>query len=232
MARRALLSLLLLTACQSAQAGPTTTRIPESVGGFDHVVVASALEVEIVKGDTSQIELSGSDEDLDAMVVETRGQSLYLSRERSRRPRRSGHIHVHIVTPTLTGIEVSGASDLRFSGFGEQGDFVVDVSGASSVVGAVDGKKLALELSGASNLNLSGRAQACSLDASGASDAHLRDLACRSWTIDLSGASDAEVHATHDLGPVDLSGASDLRYHGKPALDSVSISGAASLDPG
>jgi hypothetical protein len=226
-------ALCALLACEKEASNvPTETRQPEKLGAFDRVDVASALEVEITQGSEPEVRLAGAPEDLDQLVMETRGSTLHLYRRQGRRGHRAHRINITITMPTLRGVEVSGASDLSFKGFEGSKEFEVGASGASTVVGEMRGVKVDVDISGASDVHISGTASKCSLDASAASDADLRELQCSEWTVELSGASDARIYASHVLGPVDISGASSLHYRGSPQLGSVSVTGAASLDKG
>ena len=204
-------------------------RASEAVGAFDRVAVSSALDVDVVQGAHSEILLTGDPRDLDEVSVETRGPTLHLGMRKSGRRHRQHRVHVQVTTPSVKALAVTGASHVEIQGFERQEFLAIVAGGASTVVGQVDGTELTLAISGASTLALEGAAASCGLNATGASDAKLEDLACRDWSVTLSGASDANIHATRSLGPVRLTGASDLNYRGKPKLGSVSITGAADL---
>jgi hypothetical protein len=88
----------------------------------------------------------------------------------------------------------------------------------------------ALELSGASRATVSGSATSLDAAVSGASNLAARGLTIDELTIDVSGASSAEVTVTGTLSAT-ASGASTLRYAGSPSVDESDASGASTIEP-
>lgn len=227
-----ILAAFAMSACQTSQAASpegTERGDPRKLGHFDKVSVSSALEVQLTQGTKQEIRLAGNPDLLDGLELETRGSTLYLRMRKDTRRTRHGTIRVNITMPSLVALSVAGASEVELKGFVGQEKLSIDVSDASDLSGHIEGTQLDIQLSGASSLKLEGNASACGLDASGASNARLKALRCGDWAVQLSGASDAQIHALRSLGPVRLSGASDLNYAGQPKLSHVSISGAADL---
>jgi hypothetical protein len=64
------------------------------------------------------------------------------------------------------------------------------------------------------------------LKGSGASSANCADLTASKGYVELSGASNAKINATHQLD-YDLSGASHLDYCGQPSVGRNECSGAS-----
>ena len=85
------------------------------------------------------------------------------------------------------------------------------------------------DFSGASEIDLKGSAGECSMDLSGASELNAFEFVVKNYEIDISGAGDANIHATEML-KASVSGAASIRYEGNPRVDSHT-SGAGSVKP-
>ena len=113
-------------------------------------------------------------------------------------------------TANLRSVELSGAS--TFTGDLNGHDVDIDLSGASHFHGSVDADEIDLDLSGASKAVMSGFCQEkMDVDLSGASSLEASLLETPSVFGSLSGASTADVTVCSNLN-VSLSGASTLIY--------------------
>ncbi len=157
-----------------------------------------------------------------------------------------------VYMPSLTNIQISGASKVKFSGFTES-DIVVKVSGASELEtsnttiknnlefqasGASDinlrNLKVAnaqISLSGASELTADGIIKNLILEATGASEIDLADALTTNAEISLTGASDTHLQMAGGILSGRLSGASELSYKGNISENNIrSISGASKVE--
>lgn len=85
-------------------------------------------------------------------------------------------------------------------------------------------------MSGASQATLSGTATSFDATLSGASRLTATELSIGDLTINLSGASDAEITVTGSLSAA-ASGASTLRYAGSPTIARSEASDDSTIEP-
>lgn len=153
-----------------------------------------------------------------------------------------------IVKPMLNvagklDIEASGASRIDVNA--NAGETEIECCGASRIVADIYGSGCEIDLSGASTLSLSGSVRKGEVDVSGASKFSASDMKFDSLSVDVSGASTANVSATKCI--VEVSGASkadvycdgelsaeataasSLRYSGDCRTTHLSSSGASSI---
>ena len=104
----------------------------------------------------------------------------------------------------------------------------VELSGASSLKGAISYASVTVDQSGASNSKLSGTVTNLDVDVSGASDFTGFDLVTENCRAEASGASDVKITVNKDL-KVDASGASDIQYKGTASVSDFKTTGASSL---
>ena len=110
----------------------------------------------------------------------------------------------------LSDLDLSGASS--FVGELNGHDVDIDLSGASTFRGNVDADEIDLDLSGASDAFINGHCQSkMEIDLSGASTLKAANLNTQSVSGEMSGASNADVTVCSALN-VELSGASTLTY--------------------
>lgn len=140
-------------------------------------------------------------------------------------------------------IEASGASRIEVNA--NAGETEIECSGASHVIADIYGSKCEVDLSGASKLSLSGSVHKGAVDVSGASKLSASDMKFEELSVEVSGASKANVNATKCIAEVsgasktevycdgvlsaEASGASSLCYSGDCTATHLSSSGISSI---
>jgi len=200
-----------------------------NIRGFSRIDVSHAFQVEVIRSSSYKVEVRIDDNLREHLRIEKRGETLVIALK----PYRSYNLHnatmeAEVHMPDLRGIEASGASDVRISGFSSGQDFEADLSGASYLDGEITARDVRIEVSGASRVRLQGEAEDLSLDVSGASNLDLEDFPVQDADIELSGASEAEVVLSGTLD-IEASGASRLYFRGTPTMGRIDLSGASSI---
>jgi hypothetical protein len=137
-------------------------------------------------------------------------------------------IKVFVTAPAFRVIGVSGASTITSENKLVSAESMdIDLSGASEAKVDVKAPRINAEVTGASTITLSGETKDLNVVGSGASGAKCFDLMTENTTVDISGASSAEVFASVKLD-AQASGASGVTYKGNPAI-TKDINGASSI---
>lgn len=124
-------------------------------------------------------------------------------------------------------MELNGASQLKGAICAKL--FKIEASGASNIESYIEANEVDFEVSGVSNMNLKGKAGKVNYEASGASHISAKNFHSNICTIECSGASDAEVHASEVLN-IDISGMSHVSYSGKPKQLNEKSSGMSVIE--
>jgi hypothetical protein len=199
------------------------------IRGFSRVDVSHAFQAEVVHSSSYKVVVRVDDNLRQHLRVEKRGETLVIGLKPMRGfSLRNATMEAEVHMPDLRGIEASGASDVRISGFSSVKDFEADLSGASYLDGEITAQDVDIEVSGASRVRLRGKAEDLRLDVSGASNLDLKDFPVQDADIELSGASEVEVVLSGTLD-IDASGASRLYFGGSPTMGRVDLSGASSI---
>jgi hypothetical protein len=201
------------------------------ITGFDQVDVSHAFIVDIAQGESFGVVLRVDDNVLDHLEVVKQGSTLKIGLETGTSLGFSTPgvtLEATVSLPELVGVELSGASHGKLSGFESSKSLDVNVSGASHLSGDITCGDAWFEVSGASQVRLSGSGSNVRINASGASIVDLADLPAADARVQVSGASKATVNASGRLD-AEASGASTVFYLGEPTLGSVETSGASSI---
>ena len=206
--------------------GKLTTKNFE-LADFQSISVGSTFQADISQSNTFSVSITADDNFFDYIQVEKNGSQLAI-RFDTRRGQPRGTLIAKITLPTLEALNISGASTGTVSKFKLSQPTTLDVSGASAVTGSFDGDRIDVHASGASKANLQGNASTADLKADGASTLNLSDLSLDSASVNLSGASNAQISVKSKLD-YNLSGASRLTYDGSPTIGRSSSNGASSI---
>jgi len=219
----------LIPASGEAMSGSGTLVTEEyTLTGFDKVDVSHGFAVDISQGDTFSVVVSIDDNLVQYLRVEKQGSTLKIGLDPGRNYRDT-LATAEVTMPELTGLELSGASDVSVTDFTSSEALYAEVSGASSLRGDIEAGGVRFDVSGASDIKLRGSGEDLVMDVSGASSADLADFPVADADIQVSGASSAAVNVSGRLD-VEASGASRVRYRGSPTLGNVDSSGGSSID--
>ncbi len=243
-----------LVGCLGAATG-SGKLITEEMGfsGFTRVEVSHAFEVEISRSSSYSVSITADDNLFDHVEVFISDETLKI-RLKPDRSYISATLEARITMPELRRLQLSGASRGTVSGFSSsgfdfQGNFRIelsgasslqmvgisatdarfDISGASRVSGNITAADAQFDISGASRVELEGSADDIIINVSGASNAELSAFPVNNAFVNLSGASRATVNLDGRLD-VDLSGASNLQYIGEPTMGEIDISGGSTIN--
>jgi len=243
--------IALLSACGSTGPGSLVTEEKEFTG-FTQVDVQGTFNVEITQSESFSITISADRDFFDYVAVVKEGQTLkiYLNPHHAFTDftQQARTLKAKIAMPTLSGLQISGASKASISGFRSAADFSLDVSGASSVdikdvklgnteliisgaskvSGSLEATQTEVDISGASSIKLSGSATGIMLTASGASKIDLDEFPLDNANVKLSGASEASLHVKGRLDCI-LVSASRLYFQGNPTMGNTSVTGASTI---
>lgn len=194
---------------------------------FDSLAIGNAFQAEITAGDTYLVEVTVDENLVDHLRVEQRGKTVKIGLAPNTIAARA-NLRARITLPTLVSLDASGATRANLTGFKSDRNTRIDVSGASTVRGAMQSGDLAVDVSGGATLELSGTGNDLRATASGASTAALGGFAVSNVNVEASGASRIAVNASGTLD-AKASGASTVQYAGNPTLGRIDESGASAV---
>jgi hypothetical protein len=196
-----------------------------SLSPFTGVDAESAFEVHVRIGEVQSVVVRLDSTLADGLDVRVSARELHVGL----RPHISignAKLQADVVMTKLTGVRAGGASKVLLDQTVDCDRIDINLSGASRFEGGLQAGGVFMDLTGASQLDLHGVGARVTVKASGASQLHLQDLHVGTLSINLSGASQAQV-SVQDTIAADLSGASQLTYRGHPRFTKQLTSGAS-----
>jgi len=197
------------------------------VTSFSKIKIGGAFEVLLRQGDKEEVEIEADENLLELIETSVSGNTLTVRNDKN--IRKAETLRVYITYTELSKIDISGAVNLKSNSTITTEKLVVEASGAAEIDMEVDVNKLVMDMSGATETHLSGIAKVVKIEISGAGELNALDLETEIFSLDGSGATEAEVNVAKELN-VDISGAGSVRYKGNPDV-SKDISGAGSVKP-
>jgi len=137
-------------------------------------------------------------------------------------------VKIHIKTPVLKELSLSGGSRAELVNEWEGENIDVSLSGGSRIYGLTNVKFLEMDLSGGSRSELRGVVDYISVSSSGGSKSRHLDMQARKCNASISGGGSLEISVSDSL-EVDCSGGSRVNYKGSPVISSE-ISGGSKLE--
>lgn len=222
-----LLSLLLIVSCQSPvkkSGGPIKTE-DRNVTAFTAIDASDAVEIDFSAGAVTSVKVEGPTDFIPQIITEVKNGTLYISVEKEIFNLRES-IHVHIQSPELNKLHLSGACTFVLNAPLNKPVFDLQLSGASSFKGTLYNTQTDIEMTGASVAEIGGITNQLKVNLSGASSLDAEKLSAVHADVEASGASNTNVSADSTL-KAKASGASSVYYSGKPhKIEKQSSTGA------
>lgn len=219
--------------------------------GFNALDVSSAFEVTLIHDDAYSVTVMVDDNVLDKVEAYRSGQTLTLGLDDTYRYT-DVSLRAVITMPILTGVEMSGASNVTVissSSFPSVSTFHASLSDASNLLlPSIVADTVTVSLSQASRANIGANASSTTVTAKHASSVQMNgssyDLTLNAddasvatlkefvvgdaASVTLRDASESWVHVTGTLS-LHVTNASTLYYRGSPNIGSITLDGASSI---
>lgn len=218
----------VLSSCSKFYGDPVTKDYPV-VGNYTKIAVSHAFDV-TVSDDVTDAVVTMPEDLHGKLKLETKGGTLYIGFN-SRVIGLSSECKVILpANPQVKDIDLSGASSFRGDLQGTSSE--VELSGSSDFYGNITAQKVEIDLSGSSEMWCTVDADKIEIELSGASDANINGTCTGTMDIDVSGSSNLKAAGLNtDAVKGELSGSSDADVTVCSRI-AVKVSGASDLTYG
>lgn len=227
--------------------GPQTAE-DRKVDAFDKIQAGDAYEINVTLGKPASLKIEAPKDLLPHLSTVVKGGELEIKSDVSYSLRNGAKVIVTISVPSLTAVNLSGASAMQISGMVKADDFKAEASGASTLrfsgdVGSISieasgsskaelekltAKKGSISASGASNIKIDGACDDATVESTGSSKVE-GNLMVKDANVQTSGAAHASLTVSHSLKG-DADGSSSIVYSGSPDNVEKQASGAATIE--
>jgi hypothetical protein len=208
--------------------GPITTQ-NRTVGNFTSITIASAVDVQLTRGQTTSVRLEAPRDALP--VIETRveqGRLIIDSRgcinAGSRRP-----IRAFITYRELGEIDLRGSGNVTANGTIQRDRLEITIHGSGDLSAAVAVRQLELEIFGSGDVFLSGQTGSGEIELAGSGDIKASKLRSTSARVQVNGSGDVDLTVTGELDAV-VNGSGDIVYRGNPKKVRQRVHGSGSIE--
>lgn len=196
------------------------------IEGFKGVHTSSGIDVYLSQADDYSVELEADENLHDHIIVERRGDMLYIGTEHSIRRAKSRNVFVEM--PVLEALKISSAGDIKGEAPFEVNDLEIDVSSAGDLELDVIADAIDLSISSSGDCRLRGETRELDARLSSAGDLHAFDLLAGVVKVRVSSAGDARVTAGKEISMVATS-AGNIYYRGDAAVKEARTSSAGDI---
>lgn len=182
---------------------------------FREVKVTSLIDIDIRKGSEYKVKVYGDSEDLRDVYLNQVGDALEVKYKEDAWEwweDDAREIKMRIEMPELEYLELVGKCLGDVRGFDEE-RLDITLVGASELTLSGKIEELDISMAGASEMDLSGSGYELNAEIVGASKLKAFDFVTEKISLDVVGASSAEVYAEREL-EIDAAGVSKVRYRG------------------
>jgi len=198
---------------------------PES---FDNISISSGFELILTQDSTQTLTIESYENVFKHLKVEIVGNTLNIYAEKGVNFIGDPKVKIHISTPRLNELSLSGGSRADLQNGWKGSDMGVSLSGGSRIYGKTILETLSMELSGGSRSEIEGSANYFTISSSGGSKNRHFDMFVKKCNASISGGGALEISVSDSLD-IDCSGGSRVDYKGTPAITSQ-LSGGSSLE--
>ena len=208
----------------------TNTVNTSSCTSLDISIPAKA-EITVQAGAEPSVKISGYNNLLDHIKTSNNGCMLKIYSDLTDGRSLDSHAGtiITVVMPSLSVLELSGATDANIHGAARSSKFELSISGASNVaIDSIFADEFNTSVSGAASIAVNGgAAKRVKYALSGASKIYAFPFITGTTIAEISGAGRAEVNATDTLS-ASVSGTGTIHYKGHPQVQKE-VSGVGSV---
>ncbi|MFN4144252.1 MAG: PspC domain-containing protein [Runella sp.] len=164
------------------------------VKDFNRINISGAFVVKITKGNTFKLTADGREEDIEDLEVKVENGTLRVgNRQKIKVFGKTERIGLTLTLPTVTDINLAGATIAKIEGFDNLASLDLDIAGASKTIVNIAAQKLDLSVSGASKVELYGSANTLHADLAGACSLDAEQMRIQNAEVSASGVSKANM---------------------------------------
>lgn len=196
-----------------------------SATDFNSIELQTAADVEVVKGDSFQVNVSDYENLIQYLTVEVTGNRLIIKKEPGSVNLWNSKAKVTVTLPALYSLKLSGSGNMNVrSPFNNLQSLTVLGSGNIGIASNCQLSQLEAQVTGSGNIDAVGTVNELTTKISGSGNIHFAGLKAKNATCTVSGSGNMYVFIENQLD-VYLSGSGDIVYYGTPVVNSY-VSGS------
>ncbi|MBL7932964.1 MAG: DUF2807 domain-containing protein [Bacteroidia bacterium] len=213
--------LVLITTLISCNAQQVQNR---EVKSFHKIQASGSVNIHFTQSDTASLTVKADKDEIENVETKFENGVLVISNK----GRFTDPVNIYVKNSLLSGIETSGAVDLKISRILKTDSLEINASGSSDIHAKVETRKIKCLQSGASDVSLDGTTDHLESNVSSAATLKSYNMVSKNADIITTGAATAKIYVTEKL-VANASGASDIKIKGDPKEVNAESSTASSI---
>jgi hypothetical protein len=191
------------------------------VSNFTSVELLTSANVEIVKGDTFDVQVSDYENIIEYIDLKMVGDKLIICTEPESANVWNSEAKIRITMPDiLYSVKLGGSGTIKVgSAFNKLQYLSISGSGDINVAESCSLRRLETQITGSGNMKAFGNVEVLKAKISGSGSMYLSNLKAKSATCTLTGSGKMFVNIENTLDAY-LSGSGDIIYSGNPVVNS------------
>lgn len=175
------------------------------LGSFSAVEIAGSFDVDVQHGDKPSVLVEADDNLLKLIETKVVDDRLIVGTTSSIRTKWGSKIH--IVTPSLDSVSLSGSGSVRGEG--------------------IQAKEFSAKMTGSGEMLFKGHADSFVVEVAGSGSANFEGLAVKHTTAEIAGSGDISLNASERID-ASIAGSGQITYLGKPIVNQR-VAGSGSI---
>ncbi|RVT95102.1 DUF2807 domain-containing protein [Sphingomonas crocodyli] len=220
MSRRPLIAFTAAACALAAACSANAATRPFPVPGFSKLRVEGPYTVRVHTGAKPSVVARGPQDRIDKLIVETRGEMLVITTEKSWGWKgmswgKNDTVYVDVTVPTLSAAELTGSGDVDVDVVRAPA-FAASVTGSGNLtVAQVQTETLTSSVTGSGDLTVNGKAETMTARVTGSGDLHAGGVNVGTLTATVTGSGDIAVGPTR-VANASVTGSGDIDIAGRP----------------
>jgi hypothetical protein len=203
--------------------GPVTSET-RSLESFHAVKLQLAGDVEIVRGDRSEVTVEAQENLLPILKTTVENGTLKLHFDQN--VSYSEDVKIRVVTPSLDELDLSSSGTMKVVSPWDGEKLRLQVSGSGDIEAPeLNAASVEADINGSGTVSIGGKTGSLKADISGSGELFAENLRTQTADLDVSGSGTMKLHVD-SLLKANISGSGEIFYSGEPTVNSkVSGSG-------
>lgn len=195
---------------------------------FSGVDLRLAGDVEVIKSNTSKIEIQAKENLIDLIRTDIISGTLRIDMD-NRCVKGNTDLHFKVYTPELGHLRVAGSGSIYSAEEFPQRNWTLIIDGSGDITARINGLHTQSNISGSGKMVLQGTTNQLETRISGSGNIHAFGLTAKALAATISGSGNTEATVTETLSAT-ISGSGNVRYKGQPSITNLNLSGSGRVE--
>ena len=199
-----------------------------TVSNFDKIGVAGSFDVELIKGNKSEITIKADENLLEYIITEVENGKLKIKTKKGYQLKATKTIKIIATFSNLEVIAMAGSGDIFSKDEINSENLKLSLAGSGTINLTVSTTNLKTSIAGSGNINLNGNSTKFNCSITGSGNINAYELEADIIKVSTAGSGNANVHATNEIN-ASTAGSGNINYKGNPKIEKTNSVGSGNI---